>query len=94
MRIAKVAAVAILFLLIPHQEPFAGPAGDGGAASGERAAEAAAPPARPESADREALLWDEGFVWSLATGAPAETAWTPDAGHLETDGYSWSLENL
>lgn len=97
MRIAKVVLVAILFLLIPHQAPFAGPTDGAGPivatdSISEKGLEAAPTAARRDRARREMALSDEGFVWSVPSSVAADAAWSASADHLETDGYSWSIQ--
>ncbi len=94
MRMVKATVVAILFLLIPHQAPFARPGdGDRPAATVDRSDAAgssltAVDTARAEPVHRESLQASEGFVWSVASSSGA--ALEVSAEHLETDGYSWS----
>ena len=99
MKILKATVVTILFLLIPHQAPFAGPSDDGGAALGVPGPSAltgtAGEPsaAHSEPARREAFRFEQGFVWSVATSSGSPAAWHSNSGHLETDGYSWSARS-
>lgn len=100
MRIVKATLVTILFLLIPHQAPFAGPSdGNGqevlgdqvGSALPRTASESSA--VQIEPAHREAIPSNEGFVWSVASSRSPGTAWNSSSDLLETDGYSWSARS-
>lgn len=82
MKTAKATALAILFLLIPHQEPRA---------------DAPEAKAQPASAEKRSTAVDlrerDGYVWSLAASRQGGDASVTDAGHLQTDGYSWSARS-
>lgn len=100
MRIVKATLVVILFLLIPHQAPSAGPSeGDGQTVLGATAGPALAPeagdpsPVPPRRARREAMRSNQGFVWSVASSPSPGAAWSSGSGHLESDGYSWSVHS-
>jgi hypothetical protein len=79
MRPLEAAALAIFFLLIPHQEPRAD------------ASEVAAPAARlSERVSGTAVVESDGFVWSVAAGRDFAGARIEPDDHLVIDGYSWS----
>lgn len=82
MRTIKAATLAILFLLIPHQEPRAESSSDA-APTGEAAD-------RPSTT---AVAENDGYVWSLAASRAAEPAPRAAGDHLQTDGYSWSARS-
>lgn len=90
MRLIQTAAVTILFLLIPHQAPYAGPAeGAAPEAAADAAGESSTP--RLEADGREA---GDGFVWSASAPGEAGEAWSASSDLLETDGYSWSVRSM
>ncbi len=98
MKAMKRAWVTGVFLLIPLQGPFAGPADRGGqidGSVGETALVAADAPSAVRSpiARRAAVLSNEGFVWSVSpTHSTAHLSSIAD--HRETDGYSWSVPTV
>ncbi len=96
MRVVKAVAVSALFLLIPHQAPFAGPPdGDGKPVLSPQATTAVAESstARLEPLRRGSVPSSEGFVWSVAPSRVSDATWKSSLDHLETDGYSWSVRS-
>ncbi len=82
MKTVQAAALAILFLLIPHQEPLAD--------SSRGSAQAAKSSERPKGI---AIAESDGFVWSQASSPDFERKRVATAAHLATDGYSWSVRS-
>ena len=94
MRVVKAVLVTGLFLLIPFQGPFAGPADGGGPADVGVATDAAAGSLpKGTHARRASVPNSEGFVWSVRTTHAASVAGAPPE-HRETDGYSWSVRTV
>ena len=95
MRVVKAALVTSLFLLIPFQGPFAGPAGGSGQSDVGIGPESTVDPPTVRSAHTRpaGVVSSEGFVWSVSETRSA-AAPSPIPQHEETDGYSWSVRDV